>query len=81
MFPLPVGIGRVIKNVRIGKKQKKNIFIRPVPKNLASKKPIKIDIPSSKTSFIPYPRNISLFTLMFFGIRYIYIPPIIISFI
>lgn len=81
ILPDPFGIGKVIKNVRIGKKQKKNILISPVPKIFASIKPTRTDRPSSNISLIPYPLNISLLTLMFFGIRYIYIPPICSSFI
>lgn len=81
MFPDPFGIGKVIKNVRIGKKQKKNILINPVPNSFASIKPTNTDKPNNNISLIPYPLNISLLTRMFFGIRYIYIPPIYSSFI
>ena len=53
IFPEPLGIGNVIKNVSIGKKQNKNIFSSPDPNTFASIKPTKIDKPSNNTSFIP----------------------------
>lgn len=81
ILPLPVGIGRVKRKVNIGKKQNKKTLSNPDPRNFESKYPIIIDIPKSITSLTPYPRKISLLTFMFFGIRYIYIPPIHSSFI
>ena len=53
ILPLPVGIGRVRRKVKIGKRQNKKTLTNPDPRNFESRKPIITDIPKSITSLTP----------------------------
>ena len=53
ILPLPVGIGKVSKNISIGRNENKNTFTNPLPKNLERTKPIKIERPNNITSLTP----------------------------